>query len=44
METVVEHFVRQLAVFDDQVMDLGWKVLLPISLLNLFVTALVILW
>ena len=28
----------------DQVMRLGWKILLPISLLNILVTALVVLW
>ncbi|TMQ72584.1 MAG: NADH-quinone oxidoreductase subunit NuoH [Candidatus Eisenbacteria bacterium] len=28
----------------DQLMDLGWKVLLPVSILNILVTALVIYW
>jgi NADH-quinone oxidoreductase subunit H len=28
----------------DQLMDLGWKVLLPVSILNILVTALVVFW
>jgi NADH-quinone oxidoreductase subunit H len=28
----------------DQVMDLCWKILLPLSLANIFVTGLVMLW
>jgi NADH-quinone oxidoreductase subunit H len=28
----------------DQVMDLCWKIMLPLSLANIFVTAIVILW
>jgi NADH-quinone oxidoreductase subunit H len=28
----------------DQLMGVAWKILLPITLVNLFVTALVVLW